>query len=326
MLFYLFDLWAGEYTALNVFRYLTLRGICGALTALFLCLLIGPFLIRGLIERSIGQPVREDGPSSHLVKHGTPTMGGALILLSVALSTLLWADLENRFVWVVLLTCLSFGFVGWLDDYMKLVEKRGLGVRAKFLLQSFFGLLAASFLYYSAASPVETTLIVPFFKDVGLPLGAGYLVLTWLMIVGSSNAVNLTDGLDGLAILPSVLVTGALGIFAYATGHSVFSGYLGIPYVASTGELLVFCAALAGAGLGFLWFNTYPAQVFMGDIGALSIGAALGLVAVIVRQGDRVPGDGRGVRGRDRLGDPAGRLVQVARPAHIPHGAAAPPL
>ena len=270
----------------NVFGYLTLRAILGALTALGLSLLLGPAFIRRLELRQVGQPIREVGPESHFSKAGTPTMGGALILFTLVLATLLWSDLSNRYVWVVLLVTLSFGVIGWIDDYRKLVLKdsAGLPARWKYLLQSIAGLTAALYLYYSASSPAETQLIVPFFKDFVLPLGFGYVVLTYFYIVGFSNAVNLTDGLDGLAIMPAVFVAVALGIMAYATGNTVISEYLGIPYVAGTGELVIFCAALAGAGLGFLWFNTYPAMVFMGDIGALAVGAALGLIAVLVRQ------------------------------------------
>lgn len=286
MLLYLFDWLARELTVFNVFRYLTFRGICGVLTALSICFILGPSMIRKLSHYQIGQTVRQDGPPAHFDKIGTPTMGGALILVAVLLSTLLWADLSNRFVWVVVFTCVSFGIIGWADDYRKLISKdpRGIGAAAKFLWQSMVGLSAALFLYLSAQSDPETFLIVPFFKDVAVDLGFGFVLLTYLVIVGSSNAVNLTDGLDGLAIMPTVMVAGALGIFAYATGHAIFSKYLGIPYIAGSGEVLVFCAALVGAGLGFLWFNTYPAQVFMGDIGALALGAAIGVVAVIVRQ------------------------------------------
>ncbi len=287
MLLYIFDWLANEFSALNVFRYITFRGICGALTALTICFVIGPLMIRKLSHYQIGQTVRQDGPPAHFEKVGTPTMGGAMILIAVVLATLLWADLSNRFVWVVLFTCLSFGVIGWIDDYRKLIDRnpRGMGARNKFFWQSVCGLTAALFLYFTAHNPdVETTLIVPFIKEVAIPLGAGYIALAYVVIVGTSNAVNLTDGLDGLAIMPTVLVAGGLGIFAYATGHSIFANYLGIPYISGTGEVLIFCAALVGAGLGFLWFNTYPAQVFMGDIGALALGAALGVVAVVVRQ------------------------------------------
>ncbi|MYH89238.1 MAG: phospho-N-acetylmuramoyl-pentapeptide-transferase, partial [Gammaproteobacteria bacterium] len=230
--------------------------------------------------------IRMDGPPTHFDQVGTPTMGGLLILFAVVVTTLLWADLGNRFVWVTLLTTILFGLIGWIDDYRKLVEKnpRGMGARNKFLGQTLVGFAAACFLYFSAQSPVETAFLVPLFKNVSIPLGVGFIVLAWFVIVGTSNAINLTDGLDGLAIMPTVMVAGALGIFAYVTGNSIFSEYLGIPYIPGAGEVLVFCAALVGSGLGFLWFNTYPAQVFMGDIGALSLGAAIGVVAVIVRQ------------------------------------------
>ncbi len=286
MLLYLFDALAREFSVFNVFRYLTFRSICGVLTALTVCFVLGPMMIRKLSHYQIGQTVRQDGPPTHFEKVGTPTMGGALILVSVIATTLLWADLGNRFVWVVLFTCLSFGLIGWIDDYRKLIEKnpRGIGAKSKFLWQSVAGMVSALFLYFSAQSPLETALIVPFFKEVAIALGPWFIVLTYLVIVGSSNAVNLTDGLDGLAIMPTVLVAGGLGIFAYVTGHSIFANYLAIPYIPGTGEVMVFCAALVGAGLGFLWFNTYPAQVFMGDIGALALGASLGAVAVVVRQ------------------------------------------
>jgi phospho-N-acetylmuramoyl-pentapeptide-transferase len=286
MLLYLFDALANEFSVFNVFRYLTFRGICGVITALIVCFVLGPMMIRKLSHYQIGQTVRQDGPPTHFEKVGTPTMGGTLILVSVITTTLLWADLTNRFVWVVLFTCLSFGLIGWVDDYRKLIEKnpRGIGARAKFFWQSVAGIASALFLYFSAQSPLETALIVPFFKEVAIGLGPWFIVLTYLVIVGSSNAVNLTDGLDGLAIMPTVLVAGGLGIFAYVTGHSIFANYLAIPYIPGTGEVLVFCSALVGAGLGFLWFNTYPAQVFMGDIGALALGASLGAVAVVVRQ------------------------------------------
>ncbi|HLS82912.1 MAG TPA: phospho-N-acetylmuramoyl-pentapeptide-transferase, partial [Steroidobacter sp.] len=257
-----------------------------ALTALAISFLVGPRMIRTLSHRQIGQQVRSDGPQSHLPKAGTPTMGGTLILVAIAAGTLLWADLGNRFVWITLLVTLAFGLIGFWDDYLKLIvgDSRGLIARYKYFWQSLAGLSAALALYFTAKSPAETALYVPFFKTVMIPLGGFYVVLTYFVVVGSSNAVNLTDGLDGLAIMPAVLVGGALGVFAYATGNAVFSDYLGIPFIEGTGELLVFCATLVGAGLGFLWFNTYPAQVFMGDIGALAIGAALGVVAVIVRQ------------------------------------------
>ncbi len=286
MLFYLFEQLTREVSFFNVFRYLTFRAILGVLTALVVCFVIGPSMIRRLGYRQIHQTVRLDGPETHISKAGTPTMGGAVILVAIAISTLLWADLSNRFVWVVLLTTLSFGVIGWADDYRKLIDKnpRGIGARTKFALQTVCGVAIALFLYRTAKTPIETALIVPFFKAVAIPLGLWFIPLAYLVIVGASNAVNLTDGLDGLAILPAAMVAGALGIFAYATGNVQFATYLGIPYVAGVGEVLVVCAAVVGAGLGFLWFNTYPAQVFMGDVGALALGAALGTVAVVVRQ------------------------------------------
>ena len=284
-------LWISQYLTqfnpdFNLFGYITLRTILAALTALALSLLLGPVMIRRLVTHQVGQPIRNDGPSSHFSKAGTPTMGGALILMTLIFSTLLWADLSNRYVWITVLVTIAFGAVGWLDDYRKLVLKdsRGLPARWKYLGQSVFGLGAAVALYVTADSPAATALILPFFKSFALPLGAGFIVLTYFFIVGFSNAVNLTDGLDGLAIMPTVLVSVALGVFAYVSGNSVFAEYLTMPYMAGAGELTIFCGAMAGAGLGFLWFNTYPAQVFMGDIGALALGAALATVAVIVRQ------------------------------------------
>ncbi|WP_027960872.1 phospho-N-acetylmuramoyl-pentapeptide-transferase [Halomonas halodenitrificans] len=286
MLLYLAEFLAQYFSAFNVFEYLTLRMILATITALVLCLWLGPVMIRRLVEGQIGQAVRDDGPQSHLSKAGTPTMGGAMILMAIAVSTLLWGDLANHYVWIVLAVTLGFGAIGWIDDYRKVVEKnpRGLPARWKYFWQSAIGLAAAVLLYVTAASPVETSLIVPLFKEFVLPLGLFYIVLTYLVIVGSSNAVNLTDGLDGLAIMPTVLVAMGLGIFAYASGNAVFADYLQIPGIPGAGELAVFCATIAGAGLGFLWFNTYPAQVFMGDVGSLALGAALGVVAVIVRQ------------------------------------------
>ena len=274
------------YKGFGVFQYLTLRGILSVLTALVLSLWLGPWMIRTLQIRQIGQAVRNDGPQSHLSKKGTPTMGGALILTAIAISTLLWSDWSNRYVWVVLVVTLLFGAIGWVDDYRKVIEKnsRGLPSRWKYFWQSVFGLCAAIFLFMTAETPVETTLIVPMLKNVEIPLGIGFVVLTYLVIVGSSNAVNLTDGLDGLAIMPTVMVGGALGIFCYLSGNIKFAEYLFIPSVPGAGELIIFCGAIVGAGLGFLWFNTYPAQVFMGDVGALALGAALGTIAVIVRQ------------------------------------------
>ncbi|MBI2382112.1 MAG: phospho-N-acetylmuramoyl-pentapeptide-transferase [Gammaproteobacteria bacterium] len=284
-------LWLAEYLAqyhsgFNVFQYLTLRAILGVLTALGMSLWIGPRFIRWLSHYQIGQTVRKDGPQTHLAKAGTPTMGGALILVCIAVATLLWGDLANRQLWVALLTTVAFGVVGWYDDYKKLVLKdpKGLASRWKYFWQSVIGLVAAVYLYQTHQVPVELELIVPFFKAVAIPLGLAYIVVTYFVVVGASNAVNLTDGLDGLAIMPTVMVAGALALFAYLTGNSQFSQYLQIPYIPGVGEVVVFCGAIVGAGLGFLWFNTYPAQVFMGDVGALALGAALGIVAVLVRQ------------------------------------------
>ncbi|MCG3169066.1 MAG: Phospho-N-acetylmuramoyl-pentapeptide-transferase [Pseudomonadales bacterium] len=285
MLLLLAEWLSGYVKVFAVFQYLTFRGILGVLTALAITLLVGPAMIRRLNREQIGQAVRSDGPQSHLSKAGTPTMGGALILVGIVASTLLWADLHNRYVWVVLAVTVAFGAVGWVDDYRKVVEKdsRGLPARWKYFWQSLAGAGAALYLYASAVSPAETQLIVPFFKQVTLALGPAFVVLAYFVIVGASNAVNLTDGLDGLAIMPSVLVAGALAVIAYLAGHAEFAPYLHIPYIAGAGELVIFCGALAGAGLGFLWFNTYPAMVFMGDVGALALGAALGVIAVIVR-------------------------------------------
>lgn len=285
MLYWLADYLAEFISTFRVFRYLTLRAILGALTALSISLLLGPVVIRRLNELQIGQSVRSDGPQSHFSKSGTPTMGGALILLSIFVSTLLWSDLTSRYVWTVLMVTLAFGAVGWVDDYRKVVAKnsRGLPARWKYLWQSVAGAGAAVFLYVTAGSNAETQFIVPFFKSVAWQMGGVYIVLTYFVIVGTSNAVNLTDGLDGLAIMPTVLVGAALGLIAYLAGNVEFANYLHIPYIRGAGELVVFCAALGGAGLGFLWFNTYPAQIFMGDVGALALGAALGVIAVIVR-------------------------------------------
>ncbi|MBI2725990.1 MAG: phospho-N-acetylmuramoyl-pentapeptide-transferase [Polaromonas sp.] len=293
----------------RVFQYLTLRAVMAALTALLIGLIAGPFVIRRLVSLKIGQPIREYAMQTHLNKSGTPTMGGVLILLAIAIATLLWADLSNRFVWIVLLVTLGFGAIGWADDWRKVVHKdpEGMRSREKYLWQSLIGLVAALYLVFSISEssnlrviglfvswvqsgfdvnlPPKAGLLVPFVKEVSYPLGVfGFVILTYLVIVGSSNAVNLTDGLDGLAIMPVVMVGSALGVFAYVTGSSVFSKYLLFPYIPGSGELLIFCSAMAGAGLAFLWFNTHPAQVFMGDVGALALGAALGTVAVIVRQ------------------------------------------
>lgn len=270
----------------RVFQYLTLRTILATLTSLLIALWVGPWMIRFLSALKAGQPIRDDGPQTHLTKAGTPTMGGALILIAIVCSVLLWSNLENHYVWLILFVTLGFGAIGGVDDYKKLVKKnsKGLAARWKYFWQSIIGLGAAILLYYMAKSPAETQLLIPFFKHIMLDLGLFYIVLSYVVIVGSSNAVNLTDGLDGLAILPVVLVAGALGIFAYLSGNVAFAHYLAIPHVSGAGEVAIFCGALVGAGLGFLWFNTYPAQVFMGDIGALSVGAALGIIAVVVRQ------------------------------------------
>ncbi len=286
MLLELAEFLEAYYGGFRVFQYLTFRAILGVLTALLISFVVGPVMIRWLSSYKIGQTIRSCGPESHLSKAGTPTMGGTLILVSIAISTLLWADLSNRYVWVVLLVTLGFGAIGFTDDYKKLIlrDSKGLSARQKYLWQSLIGLAASAYLYTTSNLPIETQFIVPFFKSVILNMGWSYVVLTYFVIVGTSNAVNLTDGLDGLAIMPTVLVGGALGIFAYASGNSNFANYLGIPHLPRAGELVIFCAALVGAGLGFLWFNAYPAQVFMGDVGALALGAALGVLAVLVRQ------------------------------------------
>jgi phospho-N-acetylmuramoyl-pentapeptide-transferase len=271
----------------GLFAYLTFRGILSALTALALSLWWGPAVIRKLATFKGGQPIRSDGPQTHFTKAGTPTMGGALILVTVAASVLLWGDLRNKYVWLVLAVMVGFGAIGWYDDWLKIVKRdpNGMKSRWKYLLQSVLGLAAGLFLYYTADVPAATTFYIPFFKMVALPLvSISFVAIVYLWIVGFSNAVNLTDGLDGLAIMPTVLVACALGVFAYASGNAVFSSYLQIPQVPGAGELVIICAAIAGSGLGFLWFNTYPATVFMGDIGALALGAVLGTVAVIVRQ------------------------------------------
>ncbi|MBU0916489.1 phospho-N-acetylmuramoyl-pentapeptide-transferase [Aquabacterium parvum] len=294
---------------LRVFQYLTFRSVMAAMTALVIGLLLGPYLIRKLTELKIGQPIREYAMDTHLTKRGTPTMGGALILLAIGLSTLLWFDWANRFVWIVMIVTTGFGLIGWVDDWRKVVNKdpEGMPSREKYFWQSIIGLIAAIYLAFSVSEtnnlrvvelffrwiasgfsndlPPKADLIVPFFKTVSYPLGVwGFMVLTYIVIVGTSNAVNLTDGLDGLAIMPVVMVSAALGIFAYVTGNAVFAKYLLLPHIPGAGELLVFCAAMSGAGLAFLWFNAYPAQVFMGDVGALALGGALGTIAVIVRQ------------------------------------------
>ena len=309
MLLYLAEWLAKDIRTFNVFQYITLRAVLATITALVISFVIGPKTIGWLTQMKIGQAVRDDGPQTHLTKAGTPTMGGALILMSIAVTVLLWGDLDNRFVWVVLLTTLGFGTVGWVDDWRKVVYRnpKGLSARAKFFWQSVIGLVAAVYLAFSVSAPDTTKfvqlflawiesgfnlglppkadLIVPFFKTISYPLGVwGFIALSYCVIVGTSNAVNLTDGLGGLAIMPTVMIGGALGIFAYITGNAIFSRYLGFPYIPGAGELAVICGAIAGAGLGFLWFNAYPADVFMGDVGALALGAALGTIAIIVRQ------------------------------------------
>jgi phospho-N-acetylmuramoyl-pentapeptide-transferase len=273
--------------AFNVFTYITLRVVLAALTALAISFIVGPAMIRKLTAYKIGQSVRDDGPQTHLIKTGTPTMGGALILVSVGVTTLLWADLTNRYIWICLLTTLGFGIVGWVDDWRKVVARnpKGLSARAKLFWQTIISVVAVSYLAYSAKLPQQTELIVPFFKAVAIPLGTvGFVMLGSFFLVGISNAVNLTDGLDGLAIMPTVMIASALAVFAYVSGHLVFSRYLGFPYIAGAGELAVMLGAMAGAGLAFLWFNAYPAEVFMGDVGALALGAALAMVALVVRQ------------------------------------------
>jgi phospho-N-acetylmuramoyl-pentapeptide-transferase len=309
MLLALANWMAADVRAFSVFGYITLRAVLATMTALVISFVVGPSMIRALAQYKIRQAVRDDGPQSHLIKAGTPTMGGALILVSIAITTLLWADLRNRFVWVVLLVTLGFGAIGWIDDYRKVVYRnpKGLSVRTKFVWQSVIGLLAAIYLAFSVSAPSnaqflqlflawlfsgfnldlppKADLIVPFFKMVSYPLGVwGFIVLSYCVIVGASNAVNLTDGLDGLAIMPTAMIAGALGIFAYAIGRADFSNYLLLPHIPGAGELTVICGAIVGAGLGFLWFNAYPAEVFMGDVGALALGAALGAIAIIVRQ------------------------------------------
>ncbi|MDD1623078.1 MAG: phospho-N-acetylmuramoyl-pentapeptide-transferase [Methylococcaceae bacterium] len=286
MLLLLADFLSNIDSGFRVLHYLTFRAILGVLTALIISFLIGPMMIKKLTRNKIGQSVREDGPQSHFSKSGTPTMGGTMILFAVAISTLLCADLSNRYIWVVLLVTLAHGVIGFIDDYKKVLlgNSDGLSAKAKYFWQSVVAAGAAIYLFNTAQVPAETQYIVPFFKNVTLNIGWGYVVLTYFVIVGSSNAVNLTDGLDGLAIMPTVLIAAALAIFAYLSGHSNFAQYLQIPHIPKSGELVVFCAALVGSGLGFLWFNAYPAMVFMGDVGALALGAALGIVAVLVRQ------------------------------------------
>ncbi|NLA89319.1 MAG: phospho-N-acetylmuramoyl-pentapeptide-transferase [Alcaligenaceae bacterium] len=309
MLYELFKYLSKDYSFFAVFDYLTMRALMASATALIIGLIAGPKVIRKLLELKVGQAVRQYGLESHLVKDGTPTMGGVLVLISIALSTLLWADLSNRFVWVVLFVTVGFGAVGWFDDYRKVVYRNpeGMSSREKFFWQTTIGVIASLYLSFAVSAPAtgdlwplfkdwvmsgftmplptQADLIVPFFKSVSYPLGVfGFAILTWLVIVGSSNAVNLTDGLDGLAIMPTVMVGGALGVFAYVVGRVDYSSYLLFPYIPGAGEMLILCSALGGAGLAFLWFNAYPAQVFMGDVGALALGGMLGCIAVIVRQ------------------------------------------
>jgi phospho-N-acetylmuramoyl-pentapeptide-transferase len=274
------------YSPFNLFGYLTFRGLMAALTALVISLWAGPAVIRWLTRLKVGQSVRLDGPKTHLIKSGTPTMGGVLILLSVLFSVLLWGDWNSRYIWLLLGVTLAFGAVGFVDDYKKVVYRnpKGLSARQKYLWQSVAALVAAWLMFHWSDLPAHTDLVIPFAKNMVIELGPWFIVLAYFVIVGTSNAVNLTDGLDGLAIMPAVLVSAALSVFAYLSGHSVFSGYLNIPYIPGAGEVAIFGAALVGAGLGFLWFNTYPAQVFMGDVGALAIGAALGTMAIMVRQ------------------------------------------
>jgi len=309
MLLELFQWLSQDVRAFNVFAYLTLRAVLAAGTALLIGLLAGPAVIRRLTEMKIGQAVRTDGPQSHLEKSGTPTMGGALILISIVITTLLWADLSNRFIWVVLAVMLGFGWIGWVDDYRKVVRRdpKGMPAREKFLWQTVIGVIAALYLAFAITAPStprmwplllewmsngfalklppRADLIVPFFKNVGYPMGlVGFAALSYFVIVGTSNAVNLTDGLDGLAIMPTAMIGGALGVFAYVVGRADWARYLLFPHIPGAGELAIVCAAIAGGGLAFLWFNAYPAEVFMGDVGALALGAALGTIAVITRQ------------------------------------------
>jgi len=309
MFLWLANLFANDIRALSAINYITLRSVLATATAMAIALALGPRMIRWLLAMKIGQAVRNDGPQTHLAKQGTPTMGGALVLTSIAMSTLLWADLSNRFVWVVMFVMLGFGAIGWVDDYRKVVHKnpKGMSAREKLFWQAFIGLVASTYLAFAVSAPStskifdlifswiqsgftndlpsKADLIVPFFKNIAYPLGLfGFITLTWFVIVGTSNAVNLTDGLDGLAIMPVVMVGSALAVFAYVVGRVDYSRYLLFPYIPGAAELMVFCGAMAGAGLGFLWFNAHPARVFMGDVGALSLGASLGTIAVIVRQ------------------------------------------
>jgi|TARA_B110000037_G_scaffold214617_1_gene270777 phospho-N-acetylmuramoyl-pentapeptide-transferase len=287
MLLEFFRWLAEDFGALNVFNYISLRAVLAVITSLVVSFMLGPWFIKKLGDYSFGQYIRADGPEGHLKKSGTPTMGGGLILISVLTSSLLWGDLSNRYMWLLIIVIVGFGLIGLVDDYSKIKNKHadGLSAPQKYFLQSMLGIGVAIYLLYSSSTPQETELLIPFFKDLALPIGmTGFVLLTYIVVVGSSNAVNLTDGLDGLAIMPVVMVISALGIFAYLSGNTIFSSYLSIPYIEGAGELTIFCAAIAGAGLGFLWFNAYPAEVFMGDLGSLSLGAAMGTLAVIVRQ------------------------------------------
>jgi len=285
MLLELFNFFSDAFGPFRVFEYLSFRSIFATLTALLISLILGPRFINKMNQIQVGQVVRKEGPSSHLDKKGTPTMGGTLILASIFLSTILWGDLHNRYLWVAVTVTTFFGFLGWVDDFLKIKFKssEGLSALGKIFWQSIIAILAVSYLFYSSTRIEEVSLIIPFFKNISIPLGMGFIVLSYLVIIASSNAVNLTDGLDGLAILPCVMVAGGLGLIGYAAGNTIYSDYLNIPFLPGTGEMLVFCGALVGAGIGFLWYNTYPAQVFMGDVGSLALGAALGIVAVIIR-------------------------------------------
>ena len=287
MLLEFFRWLAEDFGAFNVFNYISLRAVLAVITSLIVSFMLGPWFIKKLGDYSFGQYIRADGPEGHLEKSGTPTMGGGLILISVLTSSLLWGDLSNKFLWLLIIVIVGFGLIGLVDDYSKIKNKHadGLNATQKYFLQSLLGAGVALYLFYTSSSPQEIELLIPFFKDLTIPIGmVGFVLLTYIVIVGSSNAVNLTDGLDGLAIMPVVMVISALGIFAYLSGNIIFSSYLSIPYIEGAGELTIFCAAIAGAGLGFLWFNAYPAEVFMGDLGSLSLGAAMGTMAVVVRQ------------------------------------------
>ncbi|HCK04213.1 MAG TPA: phospho-N-acetylmuramoyl-pentapeptide-transferase [Methylophilaceae bacterium] len=287
MLLEIFNWLAKDYSAFHIFNYISLRAVLAIITALIISFVLGPWFIRKLGDYSFGQYVRTDGIEEHLKKTGTPTMGGGLILIAIIITTILWADLGNRYIWLLIIVTTAFALIGLIDDYSKIKKKKsdGLSALQKYGLQSIVGFSVAGYILVTASAPEATELLIPFIKNTSIPLGTvGFILLAYIVIVGSSNAVNLTDGLDGLAIMPAVMVVSALGLFAYLSGNTIFSSYLGIPYIQGAGELTIFCAALAGAGLGFLWFNAYPAEVFMGDLGSLSIGAAMGTIAVIVRQ------------------------------------------